>query len=48
MGKRRPQGQGTGHVLPPYTANQIAALSGLISAWMRIAIFEAMNEVEGG
>jgi len=32
----------------PYTANQIAALSRLISAWMRLAIFETMNEAEGG
>ena len=31
----------------PYQAAQIAALRGLIAAWMRIAIFEAMSRPEG-
>jgi type IV secretory pathway TraG/TraD family ATPase VirD4 len=32
----------------PYRAGQIAALRSTISAWMRLAIFEAMNGGEGG
>src|SRR5207249_7646259 len=32
----------------PYRAGQIAALRSTISAWMRLAIFEAMNREEGG
>jgi Type IV secretion-system coupling protein DNA-binding domain len=31
----------------PYRAGQIAALRSTISAWMRLAIFEAMNHEEG-
>ena len=31
----------------PYRAGQIAALRSSISAWMRLAIFEAMNQPEG-
>jgi hypothetical protein len=31
----------------PYSASQIAALRNLISAWMRLAIFEAMSMGEG-
>jgi hypothetical protein len=31
----------------PYKAGEIAALRSSISAWMRIAIFEAMNQSEG-
>jgi len=31
----------------PYRAGQIAALRSAISAWMRLAIFEAMNRPEG-
>jgi len=31
----------------PYRAGQIAALRSTISAWMRLAIFEAMNQEEG-
>src|SRR5579863_10546853 len=31
----------------PYRAGQIAALRSTISAWMRLAIFEAMNAEEG-
>jgi hypothetical protein len=43
------QGPGaTGGVLfIPYNAGQIAALRSVISAWMRIAIFEAMERPEG-
>src|SRR5204862_8026184 len=32
----------------PYRAGQIAALRPSISAWMRLASFEAMNREEGG
>jgi hypothetical protein len=32
----------------PYKAGQIAALSSTISGWMRLAIFEAMNQEEQG
>jgi type IV secretory pathway TraG/TraD family ATPase VirD4 len=31
----------------PYRAGQIAALRSVISAWMRLAVFEAMNRPEG-
>jgi type IV secretion system coupling TraD/TrwB family protein len=31
----------------PYRAGQIAALRSIVSAWMRLAIFEAMNRAEG-
>jgi hypothetical protein len=31
----------------PYRAGQIAALRSVISAWMRLAIFETMNRAEG-
>src|SRR5665213_1450302 len=31
----------------PYKAGEIAALRSSISAWMRIAIFEAMNRADG-
>ena len=31
----------------PYRAGQIAALRSIVSAWMRLAIFEAMNQSEG-
>jgi type IV secretory pathway TraG/TraD family ATPase VirD4 len=40
-------GRAGGVLFLPYTATQIAALSRLISAWMRLAIFETMNEAEG-
>jgi hypothetical protein len=41
------QGQQRGGVLfMPYRAGQIAALRSMISAWMRIAIFETMNRPE--
>jgi len=38
---------GRGALFIPYQAAQIAALRGLIAAWMRIAIFEAMSRPEG-
>ena len=38
---------GRGVLFIPYRAGQIAALRSVISAWMRLAIFEAMNRVEG-
>jgi hypothetical protein len=42
------QAGGTGGVLfLPYKAGEIAALRTMISAWMRLAIFEAMNRGEG-
>jgi type IV secretory pathway TraG/TraD family ATPase VirD4 len=31
----------------PYSANQIAALRSMVSAWLRLAIFEAMSGAEG-
>jgi Type IV secretion-system coupling protein DNA-binding domain len=31
----------------PYRAGQIAALRSIVSAWMRLAIFEAMNRADG-
>src|SRR2546429_331877 len=37
-----------GVLFMPYRAGQIAALRSTISAWMRLAIFEAMNREEGG
>jgi type IV secretory pathway TraG/TraD family ATPase VirD4 len=36
-----------GVLFMPYKATQIAALRTLISAWMRLAVFEAMNADEG-
>ena len=43
---RRNGGQG-GMLFLPYKAGEIAALRSTISAWLRIAIFEAMNRPEG-
>ncbi|MBS0366295.1 MAG: type IV secretion system DNA-binding domain-containing protein [Proteobacteria bacterium] len=40
------RGQG-GVLFMPYRAGQIPALKSVISAWMRLAIFEAMNRDEG-
>jgi len=37
----------TGVLFLPYRAGQIAALRSMISAWMRLAIFEAMSQEEG-
>ena len=39
---------GRGVLFMPYRAGQIAALRSTVSAWMRLAIFEAMNREEGG
>jgi hypothetical protein len=44
--RRGPGGDG-GLLFIPYNAGQIAALRSVISAWMRIAIFEAMERPEG-
>lgn len=38
---------GKGVLFIPYQAGQIAALRSMISAWMRLAIFETMNREEG-
>ena len=40
-------GEKQGVLFMPYRAGQIAALRSSISAWMRLAIFEAMNQPEG-
>jgi len=37
----------SGVLFIPYQAGQIASLRSTISAWMRLAIFEAMNQPEG-
>jgi type IV secretory pathway TraG/TraD family ATPase VirD4 len=37
-----------GALFIPYQAGQIAALRSMIAAWMRLAIFEAMTQAEGG
>jgi hypothetical protein len=39
---------GEGALFIPYRAGQIASLRSMISGWMRLAIFEAMNGPEGG
>jgi type IV secretory pathway TraG/TraD family ATPase VirD4 len=39
---------GSGVLFIPYQAGQIAALRSQISAWMRLSIFEAMNEAGEG
>ena len=44
-GREAPQGE-RGVLFIPYRAGQIAALRSTISAWMRLAIFEAMNQDE--
>jgi len=43
----RPAERPRGVLFMPYRAGQIAALRSTISAWMRLAIFEAMNREEG-
>jgi hypothetical protein len=53
QGRHRAPGTGEpaatrGVLFLPYRAGQIAALRSTISAWMRLAIFEAMNREEGG
>jgi len=44
--ERRAEGRGSVLYLP-YKAGEIAALRSTISAWMRVAIFEAMDRPEG-
>ena len=39
--------EGRGVLFLPYHANEIASLSNLISAWMRLAIFETLSGPEG-
>ncbi|MDE2137122.1 MAG: type IV secretion system DNA-binding domain-containing protein [Gammaproteobacteria bacterium] len=39
---------GRGVLFIPYRAGEIAALRSIVSAWMRLSIFEAMNAPEGG
>jgi len=39
--------EGKGVLFLPYSANEIASLSHLIGAWMRLAIFEALSAKEG-
>ena len=52
QGSAQPPGASTaperGVLFMPYRAGQIAALRSTISAWMRLAIFEAMNRETGG
>jgi hypothetical protein len=47
QGAARQAGGSGGVLFIPYKAGEIAALRSMISAWMRIAIFEAMNRGEG-
>src|SRR5690606_31608388 len=35
--------EGSGSLWMPYTANQVAALRGLISCWMSIAVLETLS-----
>jgi hypothetical protein len=46
-GSARQAGGKGGVLFLPYKAGEIAALRSMISAWMRLAIFEAMNRSEG-
>jgi hypothetical protein len=46
-GAARQAGGPGGVLFLPYKAGEIAALRTMISAWMRLAIFEAMNRDEG-
>lgn len=46
-GAARYAGGSGGVLFLPYKAGEIAALRSMISAWMRLAIFEAMNREEG-
>jgi hypothetical protein len=43
----REDGERAGVLFIPYRAGQIAALRSAVSAWMRLAIFEAMDKPEG-
>jgi type IV secretory pathway TraG/TraD family ATPase VirD4 len=45
---RENDGERPGVLFIPYRAGQIAALRSSVSAWMRLAIFEAMSREEGG
>lgn len=45
-GRGRDSGH-TGVLFIPYRAGEVAALRSSVSAWMRLAIFEAMNGTEG-
>jgi hypothetical protein len=47
QGAARGVGSRGGVLFLPYKAGEIAALSSVISAWMRIGIFEAMDREEG-
>jgi hypothetical protein len=47
QGAARSNGGAGGALFLPYKAGEIAALRSVISAWMRIAIFEAMDRPEG-
>ena len=47
QGAARSDGGRGGVLFLPYKAGEIAALRSVISAWMRIAIFEAMDREEG-
>jgi hypothetical protein len=47
QGKAISSGGAGGVLFLPYKAGEIAALRSVISAWMRIAIFEAMDREEG-
>ncbi len=40
-------GDGKGVLFLPYRASEVASLRTLISTWMRLAVFEAMNAEEG-
>ena len=46
-GRSRQLGGRGGVLFIPYTAGEIASLRAMISAWMRLAIFEAMDAEEG-
>ena len=46
-GRARHAGGPGGVLFIPYTAGEIAALRSVISAWMRLGIFEAMDREEG-
>ena len=46
-GASRKEGGRGGVLFLPYKAGEIAALKSIISAWMRIAIFEGMSRPEG-
>jgi type IV secretory pathway TraG/TraD family ATPase VirD4 len=39
--------EGRGTLFLPYLASQVSALRSMISAWLRLAIFEAMSQPEG-